>query len=62
MDYLTKTEYNGKTHSSQMHRETPLESMQREQIKIIGQLAALAMMGLTLGRPQLLAQLNADPN
>jgi hypothetical protein len=36
--------------------------MQREQIKIIGQLAALAMMGLTLGRPQLLAQLNADPN
>lgn len=45
-----------------MYRETPLESMQREQIKTIGQLAALAMMQLTSGRPQLLAQFNADPN
>ena len=44
MDYLTKTEYNGKTRSSQMYRGSPLESMQREQIKTIGQLAALAMM------------------
>jgi len=45
-----------------IYGESALESTKREEIKIISQLSALAMMSMRSHNPQLSIQMNIEPN